>query len=101
MPASKAFVGSRFNDNLTGAGPDTTTTNGFNNLLVGGAGNDTSPVSAATTSSSATRSSCSNDLSVYARPPSFRYTTIANWKGTGENRPQLRPVLATPRLLPR
>ena len=34
------LVGSRFNDTSTGAGTDTTTTNGVNNLLVGGAGND-------------------------------------------------------------
>jgi Ca2+-binding RTX toxin-like protein len=35
------LVGTGLNDTLTGAGPDTISTNGFNNLLVGGGGNDT------------------------------------------------------------
>ncbi|MGI9384548.1 MAG: cadherin-like domain-containing protein, partial [Methyloligellaceae bacterium] len=34
------LVGSQFDDDLTGAGADTTTTNGVENLLVGGGGND-------------------------------------------------------------
>ena len=34
------LVGSEFDDDLTGAGEDTTTSNGFENILVGGAGND-------------------------------------------------------------
>ena len=36
----EGLVGTRFDDDLTGADDDTTTTNGADNLLVGGAGND-------------------------------------------------------------
>ena len=82
------LVGTRFNDNLTGAGPDTISTNGVDNLLVGGAGNDI-------------LTGLGGDDRIYGDSVVVRndftadntYTTIANWRGTGKSRPDYGPLL--------
>ena len=79
----EGLVGTRFDDDLTGAGPDTTSTNGFDNLLVGGGGNDIltglGGDDIIVGDAVATRSDFTVDKG---------YTgTIANWKGTGDDRP--------------
>jgi Ca2+-binding RTX toxin-like protein len=79
------LVGSRLNDNLTGANTGTTSSNGVNNLLVGGAGNDILTGLGGDDFIAGDSVVVKNDLSVYLGPAAG-YTTIANWKGTGENR---------------
>lgn len=81
----EGLVGSRFNDNLTGAGPDTITANGPNNMLVGGAGDDTLTGLGGDDLIFGDSVVVTNDLTVWdgATP----YSTIANWRGTGEDRP--------------
>src|SRR4029077_17475258 len=82
------LVGTRFNDNLTGAGPDTISTNGVDNLLVGGAGNDI-------------LTGLGGDDRIYGDSVVVRsdftadntYTTIANGRGTGKPRPDYGPLL--------
>ena len=81
------LVGSRFNDNLTGADTDTTTTNGFDNLLVGGGGNDILDWPRRRRHHRRRqRRRAKNDLSVYLGR-GVGYTVVANWKGTGDDRP--------------
>ena len=81
------LVGSRLNDNLTGAGPDTTTDNGFDNLLVGGAGNDILTGLGGDDIIMGDSAVVKNDLSVFFGPQVGNYLTVTNWKGTGEDRP--------------
>jgi Ca2+-binding RTX toxin-like protein len=80
------LVGSRFDDDLTGAGPGTTSSNGFDNLLVGGDGNDILTGLGGDDFIAGDSVVVRNDLSVYLGLATG-YTTIANWKGTGEARP--------------
>lgn len=79
------LVGSRFADNLAGAGPGTTSSNGINNLLVGGAGSDILTGLGGDDYIAGDSVVVKNDLSVYTG--SGGYTTLANWKGVGEDRP--------------
>ncbi len=81
------FVGSRFNDNLIGAGTDTTTDNGFNNLLIGGAGSDTLTGLGGDDIIIGDSVVVHNDFGIYD-PTELPYTTIVNWRGTSEDRPQ-------------
>ena len=81
------LVGSRFADNLTGASPDTITTNGFDNLLVGGAGNDILTGLGGDDIIMGDSAVVKNDLSVFFGPQVGNYVTVTNWKGTGEDRP--------------
>ena len=74
------LVGSRFNDNLTGAGPDTVSTNGPDNLLVGGAGNDTLIGLGGDDTLVGDSVVVNNDL----LPDGRAYTTVTQW---GEVRP--------------
>lgn len=77
-------VGSRFNDKLTGAGADTPTDNGINNLLVGGAGNDTLTGLGGDDRILGDSVVVHNDFTV----ATGSYTVISNWRGTGQKRPQ-------------
>lgn len=79
------LVGSRFDDKLTGAGTDTITQNGFDNLLVGGAGNDTLSGLGGDDEIFGDSVAVTNDLSVW--DGISPYSIVANWKGTGEDRP--------------
>jgi Ca2+-binding RTX toxin-like protein len=79
------LVGSRLNDTLTGAGPDTISTNGFNNLIVGGAGDDVLTGLGGDDKIFGDSVVVLNDLSVWDGVTP--YTTITSWKGTGEDRP--------------
>jgi Ca2+-binding RTX toxin-like protein len=78
------LVGTRFNDTLTGAGPDTTTDNGVDNLLIGGAGNDTLTGLGGDDIIVGDAVVVQNDFTIDGTTP---YTTISNWRGTGETRP--------------
>ncbi len=80
------LVGSRFNDNLTGADTATITSNGVNNLLVGGGGDDVLTGLGGDDQIFGDSVTVKNDLSVYLGPASG-YTTITNWKNTGDDRP--------------
>jgi len=80
------LVGSGNADNLTGAGPANAAGNGVNNLLVGGAGGDTLTGLGGDDLIFGDSVVVKNDLSVYLGPASG-YTVVANWKGTGEDRP--------------
>jgi Ca2+-binding RTX toxin-like protein len=82
----EGLVGTRFNDSLTGADTDTITSNGPNNLLVGGAGDDILTGLGGDDFIAGDSVVVRNDLSVYLGPAAA-YTTIVNWKGTGEDRP--------------
>ena len=83
----EGLVGTRFNDNLTGADTDTTTSNGFDNLLVGGAGNDILTGLGGDDIIMGDSAVVKNDLSVFFGPQVGNYVTVTNWKGTGEDRP--------------
>ena len=82
----EGLVGTRFNDNLTGAGTDTATNNGFDNLLVGGSGNDVLVGLGGDDQIFGDSVVVRNELGVHLGPASD-YTTVTNWKGTGEDRP--------------
>ena len=86
----EGLVGSRFNDNLTGAGTDTFTTNGANNMLVGGAGYDVLTGLSGDDQIFGDSVVVTNDLSVWDGVTP--YSTITNWKGTGEDRPDFGPL---------
>jgi Ca2+-binding RTX toxin-like protein len=87
----EGLVGSRFNDNLTGAGPGNVTGNGIDNMLVGGGGDDTLTGLGGDDVIFGDSVVVMNDLSVWdgATP----YTTITNWKGTGDDRPDFGALL--------
>ncbi|MEW5964935.1 MAG: peroxidase family protein [Pseudomonadota bacterium] len=77
-------VGTRFADNLTGADFNTASTNGVDNLLVGGAGDDVLTGLGGDDQIFGDSVVVNNDLQVEDRVPT---SIIANWKGTGEARP--------------
>lgn len=81
------LVGTRFNDTLTGAGIDTISTNGFNNLLVGGAGDDVLNGLSGDDIIIGDSVFVRNDLTVVYDPAAVGYTLVQNWKATGEDRP--------------
>ncbi len=83
----EGLVGSRLNDNLIGADTGTTTSNGIDNLLVGGAGNDILTGLGGDDIILGDSAVVKNDLSVFFGPAVGNYTTVTNWKGTGEDRP--------------
>lgn len=76
-------VGSQLGDHLTGAGTDTTTDNGADNLLVGGAGDDVLTGLSGDDIIVGDAVAVHSDFTVDANFAS----TIANWKNTGEDRP--------------
>ena len=82
------LVGSRFNDKLTGAGPDTTTDNGINYLLVGGDGNDILTGLGGDDRIFGDAVAAHSNFTAYDSATEAPYATIANWRGTGESRPQ-------------
>jgi Ca2+-binding RTX toxin-like protein len=79
----EGLVGTRFNDNLTGADTGTTTSNGIDNLLVGGGGDDDLIGLGGDDVLVGDSVAVRNDLSV----DSGYVSTVANWKGTGDDRP--------------
>ncbi len=81
------LVGTRLNDSLTGAGIDTISTNGFNNVLIGGAGDDVLTGLSGDDIIIGDSAYVRNDLSVVYDPAATGYTLMANWKATGEDRP--------------
>jgi Ca2+-binding RTX toxin-like protein len=86
----EGLVGSRFNDKLTGAGPDTITGNGPNNMLVGGAGNDILTGLGGDDVLIGDSVAVRGDMTVdkgYA-------SVVGNWKGTGDDRPDYDPSAA-------
>ncbi len=80
------LVGTRFDDSLTGAGIDTISTNGFNNVLIGGAGNDTLTGLSGDDIIIGDSAYVRNDLTVVFDPAAVAHTDIVNWKATGETR---------------
>lgn len=80
----EGLVGTRMNDNLTGAGPNSLAANGPDNLLVGGAGDDVLTGLGGDDQIFGDSVVVNNDLQVEDRVPT---SLIANWNGTGEVRP--------------
>jgi len=79
------LVGSRFDDKLTGAGPDTTTNNGIANLLIGGSGDDLLTGLGGDDIIVGDAVTVHSDFTIDGDPG--HYTTVTNWRGTGESRP--------------
>ena len=84
------LVGTRLNDNLTGADVGTTTANGIDNLLVGGAGNDI--LNGLGGDDIIFGDSVVVDNALYwtgdvRHVSGAQNGLITNWKGTGEDRP--------------
>ncbi len=81
----EGLVGSRFDDELTGAAAGNVGGNGVDNLLVGGAGSDRLEGLAGDDMIFGDSVVVKNDLGVHL-DASTAYTQIANWRGTGEVR---------------